>query len=132
MLKHRLFLSLLFIGLGTSIFGQSPFNSSSINTKSPATSFSFFQDVKWDTPYTTQIDLLPSSSLHLGPFLAAKTEQPNSTTLLQSTTPLPAAFTYEDLAVFCKLEYKMEKAFKFPVKIRLGEVHYTEKREGKE
>lgn len=32
---------------------------------------------------------------------------------------------------FCKMEVKMEKAIKFPVKVRLGEVQYVEKMEGK-
>lgn len=46
-------------------------------------------------------------------------------------TPIPKAYCYEDLAIFCKLEVKLEKKFKFPVKIRLGEVNYVEMLEGK-
>jgi len=46
-------------------------------------------------------------------------------------TPIPKAYCYEDLAIFCKLEVKLEKTFKFPVKIRLGEVNYVEMLEGK-
>ena len=41
------------------------------------------------------------------------------------------AFSPADLAFFCRLEYKMEKALKFPVRIRLGEVQYVEEMEGK-
>ena len=40
-------------------------------------------------------------------------------------------FSPADLALFCRLEYKMERAFRFPVKIRLGEVQYVEEMEGK-
>ena len=46
-------------------------------------------------------------------------------------TPIPKAYSYEDLAVFCKLEVKLEETLKFPVKIRLGEVNYVEMLEGK-
>jgi len=46
-------------------------------------------------------------------------------------TPIPKAYSYEDLAVFCKLEVKLEETFRFPVKIRLGEVNYVEMLEGK-
>ncbi len=52
------------------------------------------------------------------------------TNLLQ-ITPIPKAYCYEDLAIFCKLEVKLEKTLKFPVKIRLGEVNYVEMLEGK-
>ena len=44
---------------------------------------------------------------------------------------LPAAWRYEDLALFCKIEVKMEKALSMPVKFRLGEVQYVERMEGK-
>ena len=50
---------------------------------------------------------------------------------LNSVVIIPAAYSYHDLAIFCKLEVKMEKLFKFPVKMRLGEVNYAEMREGK-
>ncbi len=45
--------------------------------------------------------------------------------------PIPSAYCYEELAVFCKLEVQLEKKFKFPVKIRLGEVNYVDMLEGK-
>ena len=44
---------------------------------------------------------------------------------------IPQAWSYRDLAFFCKLEVKMEKATNFPIKFRLGEVQYAENREGK-
>ena len=46
-------------------------------------------------------------------------------------SPIPKAYCYEDLAIFCKLEVQLEKTLKFPVKIRLGEVNYVEMLEGK-
>lgn len=45
--------------------------------------------------------------------------------------PIPRAWCYSDLALFCKLEVKMEKAARFPVKFRLGDVEYVDRLEGK-
>jgi hypothetical protein len=41
------------------------------------------------------------------------------------------AFSPSDLAFFCRLEFKLEKTVRFPVKIRLGEVQYVDQLEGK-
>ncbi len=41
------------------------------------------------------------------------------------------AFNCSDLALFCRLELKVEKAAKIPVKFRIGEVQYVERMEGK-
>ncbi len=57
-----------------------------------------------------------------------RTEQTNP---IPPKTPLPAAWRYHDLAFFCKIEVKMEKAAKFPVKFRLGDVQYVDRLEGK-
>jgi hypothetical protein len=45
--------------------------------------------------------------------------------------PVPMAYSYDHLAFFCKLEVRMEKATKLPIKFRLGDVQYMEKLEGK-
>lgn len=45
--------------------------------------------------------------------------------------PMPKAWQYKDLAFFCKMEVKMEKAARFPIKFRLGDVPYVERLEGK-
>ncbi len=45
--------------------------------------------------------------------------------------PIPQAWCYSDLALFCKLEVKMEKVARFPVKFRLGDVEYVDRLEGK-
>ena len=43
----------------------------------------------------------------------------------------PATFYTNSLSFFCKQELEIEKAVKFPVKMRLGNVTYTDKLEGK-
>jgi len=48
-----------------------------------------------------------------------------------ATIPIPLAYAYKDLALFCKLEVKMEKVVKIPVKFRLGSVDYVDWLEGK-
>ena len=48
-----------------------------------------------------------------------------------SVSEVPKAYSYNDLGFFCKLEVQMEKRAKFPVKVRLGEVQYVERMEGK-
>jgi hypothetical protein len=35
------------------------------------------------------------------------------------------------LSIFCRLEWKFEKNYSLPLKVRLGEFHYTELLEGK-
>ncbi len=51
--------------------------------------------------------------------------------MLHSPNQQPRAWSYQDLAFFCKLEVKLEKATHLPIKFRLGEVQYAENREGK-
>lgn len=48
-----------------------------------------------------------------------------------AAAPIPPAWNYQDLAFFCKLEVKMEKAVNLPIKVRLGEVQAVERKEGK-
>lgn len=49
----------------------------------------------------------------------------------QAPSQVPQAWSYHDLAFFCRLEVKLEKATNLPIKFRLGEVQYAENREGK-
>ncbi len=49
----------------------------------------------------------------------------------QEQQQMPAAYAYKDLAFFCKIEVKLEKAVKLPVKFRLGSVDYVDYLEGK-
>ena len=44
---------------------------------------------------------------------------------------VPKVYNYKELAFFCKLEVKMEKNAKLPIKVRLGDVDYVDWLEGK-
>lgn len=44
---------------------------------------------------------------------------------------LPKGYLYNNYSFFCKKELQIEKAIKFPVKMRLGSVTYTDRLEGK-
>ena len=44
---------------------------------------------------------------------------------------MPKVYNFDDLGFFCKVEVLMEKKTKMPIKIRLGEVQYVERMEGK-
>ena len=48
-----------------------------------------------------------------------------------SIMSVPNVYSYHDLAFFCKMEVKIEKAARFPVKLRLGDVNYVNLLEGK-
>ena len=50
---------------------------------------------------------------------------------LGRSTAMVRAFSPNDLAFFCRLEFKLEKTVRFPVKIRLGDVQYVDQLEGK-
>ena len=43
----------------------------------------------------------------------------------------PKVYQYQDLAFFCRLEVKMDRASKMPVRFRLGSVDYVNRLEGK-
>lgn len=43
----------------------------------------------------------------------------------------PKAWHYQELALFCKLEVKMERAFRMPLRLRIGDVQYVDWLEGK-
>lgn len=72
-----------------------------------------------------QIDLLETIDIDFWQQVAF----PNYSSIVRTSTK--NIYRYDDLAVFCKIEVKMEKASGFPVKFRLGEVNYVEKLEGK-
>jgi hypothetical protein len=40
--------------------------------------------------------------------------------------PIPSAYCYQNLAFFCKIEVKLEKASAFPIKFRLGSIPYVD------
>jgi len=43
----------------------------------------------------------------------------------------PKAYQYENMALFCKMEVKLEKTIRLPIKMRLGDVPYVDWLEGK-
>lgn len=74
------------------------------------------------TPYfTSQLYFLSFTSTSI------KSSEPS----FKQISNMPKAWAFDELAFFCRMEVKMEKAAKFPVKFRLGEVQYVEKMEGK-
>jgi len=76
---------------------------------------------------------LPNTSLSKPGKPRFAVEAPSYPTLRESlavSTP-PKAWRYCDLALFCRLEVQMEKAVKFPLKLRLGETQQVERMEGK-
>lgn len=65
-------------------------------------------------------------------FLLQKTTiQRRSATGWQAQTSTSRPFQIKELAFFCRIEFKLEKKVRFPVKVRLGEVQYVEQLEGK-
>lgn len=44
---------------------------------------------------------------------------------------LPADYYYNSIGFFCRKELQVEKTLKVPFKLRLGDVNYTDKMEGK-
>ncbi|MGB0862068.1 MAG: hypothetical protein ACPG19_09310 [Saprospiraceae bacterium] len=54
-----------------------------------------------------------------------------NTSLFSHTSTIPSAYSYNDLAIFCKLEVQLEQKTKIPIKFRLGEFNHIEKLEGK-
>jgi hypothetical protein len=63
--------------------------------------------------------------------LRTAVKQPNKGSTPRISPAFPQWYSVEQLPFFCKMEVKMEKTFKFPLKVRLGEVQYVEKMEGK-
>ena len=59
--------------------------------------------------------------------LADKLMQPPAT----YQAPIPQAWCYQELAFFCRIEVKMERAARFPIKFRLGDVQYVDQLERK-
>ncbi len=50
---------------------------------------------------------------------------------LLSKASIPKIYAHNDLGLFCKLEVRLEKKARIPIKFRLGEVQYEAKLEGK-
>ena len=63
-----------------------------------------------------------------GLFMKLETNYPS---VLNNFAKQPTIYSFDHLALFCKIEVQLEKAVKFPVKFRLGDVQYVDKLEGK-
>ena len=55
----------------------------------------------------------------------------NATTVMNYHSSITNYYSYDCLAFFCKIEVKLEKAVKMPIKFRLGDVDYVDRLEGK-
>lgn len=75
------------------------------------------------------------ASLHISTFQLFNFSTPQPTPIHLSTyffnTDILNLHKYEHLPFFCKMEVKMERAAKFPIKFRLGDVPYVDYLEGK-
>ncbi len=45
---------------------------------------------------------------------------------LNAPARIPAAYNYDHLGVFCQFEVVLERKFRLPIKVRLGEVNYAD------
>ena len=73
----------------------------------------------------------PSHKLQFPFSVPISATQGPSTSYSLSGPYVPKAYNYQELAFFCKLEVKMEKSTKLPIKVRLGDVDYVDWLEGK-
>ena len=74
---------------------------------------------------------IDTSLFYLTPSLFLPTYTYNAFTPKPTYKSLPPSYYTNSLPFFCQKELQMEKAIKFPVKMRLGSVTYTDKLEGK-
>lgn len=70
--------------------------------------------------FITRLNLLSSLNSGVGPYSRMPARQ-----------RIPMAYQYNELGFFCKVEVQLEKHTRIPIKIRLGEVQYVERMEGK-
>lgn len=119
---HRIpytFLLLVAYLTATGLAAQAPYQ---ITGKSMA-------ELRQETPVPYR--LLKQSFMPLSYPLFSFRGQRTEVLALERSTAMVRAFSPNDLAFFCRLEFKLEKTVRFPVKIRLGEVQYVDQLEGK-
>jgi hypothetical protein len=75
-----------------------------------------------------QPSIVPAFHYSNFPLLQLSKLKPN---FPHSNPTVPIVYSYNNLAFFCKIEVKMEKAAKLPIKFRLGDVDYVDRLEGK-
>lgn len=74
---------------------------------------------------------LPFSNNHLPHNIFFKKHYAGSGYTVKTEMDIPNLHKYEHLPIFCKFEVKMEQAARFPIKMRLGDVEYVDRLEGK-
>lgn len=90
-----------------------------------------------NAPFFPSSILSPNYIFNLKPFriLENKEALPNvfnlRSIMTQTTHSQQASYNCAELAFFCRLEVRMEKAAKLPVKFRLGDLQYVDYLEGK-
>ena len=77
------------------------------------------------TPTNTAFFQVPKT--HLNFLTKVKINKNEPISVAKNTlVPIPSAYCYQNLAFFCKVEVKIEKASTFPVKFRLGSIPYVD------
>ncbi|MEO1517035.1 MAG: hypothetical protein AAFV95_18570 [Bacteroidota bacterium] len=80
-------------------------------------------------PLAEQAQAFAEQAASLSPSHPAAAEA--SSQSLPPSLRMPSLYCYDDLAFFCKIEVKLEKAARLPVRFRLGDVQYVDRLEGK-
>lgn len=70
--------------------------------------------------------IAPPLALRFNPVARADIAMPRPSVMAQ-----PKAYDYHRLALFCKLEVHMDKFFRLPIRVRVGDVQYVDWLEGK-
>lgn len=80
-----------------------------------------------------ELQLTPSFSFNYQPIILSTHQLPakSAANIMNHHNPIPNYYSYDCLAFFCKIEVKLEKAVKMPIKFRLGDVDYVDRLEGK-
>ena len=88
------------------------------------------QQTVTSAPYAKPNIIYDSAKRYLNARITADNAaiNPRSNTLIKT---VPATFYYNSLGFFCQKELQLEKTLRFPVKLRLGSVAYTDEMEGK-
>ncbi len=81
--------------------------------------------LKQEIPASTTVDRF------LPVMISDNRSNQNAFSFQTASRKAPLIYSYEDLAFFCKLEVQMEKKAKLPIKVRLGDVEYVDRLEGK-
>ena len=116
----------ILVAVSLVIVAYTPLFSQESNAFNDQSLFSLMQLV--EQPFN---ESLFSDKLNVPLLKKATVSSNNSTTIHTNSQAIPLVYAYKDLALFCKLEVKLEKVAKLPIKFRLGSVDYVDWLEGK-